>query len=138
MRRIVDILDNCTHNGFPVVYSQESRRAVYHEMGPTLPEVGVAVQPDAALKTSAGSPDKFSLDASLGSSDGEIGPDDGPEAVARRPSVRFADGGEGSGTKSPSRRESFASSSSTKTVVRARVRIRVRVRVSVRVRVRVT
>ena len=113
VRRIVDILNSCTHNGFPVVYSQEERRAVYHEMGPKLPEVVAAVQGDAGSNVSP-----EASKTSAGSSEGEISlEEDSTEVPGRRPSVRFD-----SASFKGDRRASFASStSSTSTTVEDRL-----------------
>ena len=119
VRRIVDILNSCTHNGFPVVYSQEVRRACYHEMGPKLPEVQVAVQGDPGSKVSP-----EASKASAGTSEGEISeisPEDSTEVLGRRPSVRFAQEAEAGGTKADSRRGSFASSTSSASTVEDRL-----------------
>ena len=122
MRRIGDILNSCTHNGFPVVYSQEVRRAVYHEMGPKLPEAEVAVRGDAGSKVSP-----EASKTSAGISEGEIkispeiSPEDCTEVLERRPSVRFAQGAEATGTKADSRRASFASSTSSTSTVEDRL-----------------
>ena len=116
MRRIVDILNSCTHNGFPVVYSQEVRRACYHEMGPKLPEVQSAVQGDPGSKVSP-----EASKTSAGTSEGEISSEDSTEVLGRRPSVRFAPGAEAVGTKADSRRASFASSTSSASTVEDRL-----------------